>query len=76
MFSSKTGEDSPQAPSLSTRDRLRLRAESLCDESTIDRWARGDAVKPATDARLTGAARRLRIRVPARATNRTPPEAA
>jgi hypothetical protein len=66
MFSPKTIEDTPRALSLSTRDRLRLRAETLCDESTIDRWARGDAVKPATDARLVGAARKLKIQVPSR----------
>lgn len=40
-------------------DRTRLRLESGCDEGTIRRWAKGEAVTPATDSRLTRAAVKL-----------------
>jgi hypothetical protein len=48
---------------LSAEERAKLRAESLCDESTIARWARGDEVREVTNIRLTRAARKLHIRV-------------
>ena len=40
-------------------DRTRLRLESGCDEGTIRNWAKGLAVTPATNARLTKAAIKL-----------------
>ena len=55
-----------EAPALTARDRARLRALTLCDETTIDRWWRHEDVRPATDERLASAARKLRIQRPAR----------
>ncbi len=47
---------------LSARDRARLRAETLCAEDTIRRWARGDSVRQASAERLLEAAHKLHIR--------------
>jgi hypothetical protein len=52
--------------SLTPQDRARLRVESCCDEVTIRRWARGDRVLPATEARLQRAAQVLGIPLPTR----------
>jgi hypothetical protein len=50
---------------LSVSDRARLRAESLCDEQTIERWWAGrHRVRDATAERLTAAAHRLGIARP------------
>jgi hypothetical protein len=50
----------PRRPSV--RVRVRLRAATLCAESTIVRWWRErGAVRPAIDLRLTEAARDLGI---------------
>ncbi|MHB8531721.1 MAG: hypothetical protein ACYDC2_03270 [Solirubrobacteraceae bacterium] len=45
-------------------ERVRLMAETLCDERTIRRWERGEAVREPTRERLTKAARKLDIIVP------------
>jgi hypothetical protein len=45
--------------------RARLRAASLCDETTISKWwANRASVRAATDARLTEAARTIGVRHP------------
>jgi hypothetical protein len=61
--------------SITPRERALLRAESLCDDGTIKRWARGERVQPATETRLTEAARRLGIRPPDRERSGSPAEA-
>jgi len=48
----------------SPSERARLRAETLCDDGTIRRWARGERVQDATNVRLTRAAKALGIRLP------------
>jgi hypothetical protein len=46
--------------------RARLRAASLCDESTISKWwADRASVRPSIDARLTEAARSIGVTHPA-----------
>jgi hypothetical protein len=49
---------------LSPHDRARLRSETLCDDGTIRRWARGERVQNATDVRLRRAAESLGIPLP------------
>lgn len=56
----KTQPKEPRA-TLTPRDVARLRAETMCKESTIRAWARGESVRDATDARITRAANRLGI---------------
>lgn len=46
---------------LTALDRAKLRVESMCDLETISRWARGDAVREATEVRLEKAASKLEI---------------
>lgn len=47
---------------LSATDRTRLRAETLCDERTINKWWRGEVMRKSTAERLDEAAKRLKIR--------------
>ena len=49
---------------VTTRDRARLRAETLCANDTIGRWLNGKPVRPATHERLAEAAQKLGICVP------------
>ena len=49
---------------LSASDRARLRAETLCDERTIDKWWEGGLLRKSTAERLDGAAKKLKIRKP------------
>jgi len=52
---------------MNTRDRALLRAESLCDDSTIRRWARGERVQDVTRERLARAAKAVGVPIPERA---------
>lgn len=55
---------------LSRAERIKLMAETQCDERTIRRWERADKNKPvksSTADRLTKAAKKLGILVPERA---------
>lgn len=56
--------EKPRVAVLTLQERLRLRAETLCAEETVEAWARGESVRPSTDARLREAAARLGITVP------------
>jgi hypothetical protein len=46
---------------LTTHDVARIRAETMCDESTIRAWAKGALVRQATDVRIKRAAAKLGI---------------
>lgn len=50
---------------LTAVDRVRLRAETMCSEPTIRKWASGAPVTEATTMRLEKAARKLGIAVSA-----------
>lgn len=49
---------------LTAVERRRLAGETLCEQRTIQRWERGEPVRPATKKVLNDAARRLGLPVP------------
>jgi hypothetical protein len=48
---------------LTEKERLLLRAETLCDERTIDKWLAGEEVRATTRERLEAAAKKLGLAV-------------
>ena len=59
MSSPKPNATTETPHELPLRVVVELRARSLCAEETIQRWWRGDPVKPVTDARLNHAAEEI-----------------
>ena len=64
MAATKPAANNAPKGILTRQERIRLMADTSCDERTIRRWERGETVKDATRRRLEQAAKKHGIVVP------------